>query len=263
MKFVGKVFEAKTQPEQNQLQHIGERLRGFRKRAGLTQNELASRLQIGQGALSHLEKRSDILLSTLRDYIEALGATLRVDAHFSDPSAIVNHVEETRFRFEQVDEDQLLLPIVSDGSFPSQRDVVFSIKPEYSAQIISGLKTVELRRRFPVKVPSGTTALIYSTSPVRALVGVAEIGDVFKRTPEKIWKDFSERACITRSEFNHYFEGVETGIAIELCRARPLRRSLGLQELRERFKFEPPQSFLYATPELREALENECSEVSY
>jgi predicted transcriptional regulator len=263
MRVAGKVFEAKPADGEADDVHVGQRLREIRKLAGLTQEQLAERLQIGQAALSRVEKRRDILVSTLREYLGALGATLRIDARFGDASALVANVHEAEFRFDSVDENQLLLPIIGEDHLPTRRDVVFSIKPDYCDKIVAGTKTIELRRRFPMSVPKGTTALIYATSPTRALLGIAEIGKVYRCSPEEIWQTFADRACIGRKDFDSYFEGVERGYAIEFKRARRLRRALELSELRDRFNFEPPQSFLYATPQMREALHYECSEVSH
>jgi DNA-binding XRE family transcriptional regulator len=56
----------------------GTTLAEARKRAGLTQTRVAERLGIGQSDVSKLERRSDILLSTLRAHARAIGARLRV-----------------------------------------------------------------------------------------------------------------------------------------------------------------------------------------
>ncbi|THG40696.1 helix-turn-helix domain-containing protein [Sphingomonas olei] len=240
---------------------MGQRLREIRQLAGLTQAQVAERLEIGQTAVSKLESRRDLHVSKLREYLAAMGATLRIGAHFVDAAFMVNNLREADFRYEQVDENQLILPILGDDQLPPHRDVVFSIKPEYSRKIASGEKTIELRRRFPMSVPAGTTALIYETSPTRALAGIAEIGEVHRCAPQEIWTTFGERACITRKDFDSYFAGVDRAFAIELRHARRLARPLELSELRERFSFEPPQSFLYATPKLREALLNECAKI--
>ena len=260
---MGKVFEPLSLSAVDADAHVGQRLREIRKLAGLNQAELAARLNIGQAALSRMENRRDILVSSLRDYLTALGASLRVDAHFENAAALVSNLREASFCFEPVDENQLLLPIVGDDLFPAHRDVVFSIKPDYCDKIIKGAKTIELRRRFPLSVPAGTTALIYATSPTRALFGIAEIGRVHRRAPSDIWEGFADRACIQRNDFDRYFEGTDWGYAIELRHARLLRRPLGLSELRDRFSFEPPQSFLYATPQMREALRYECSDIPH
>ncbi len=262
-KIAGKVFEAVPHSNNLDALQIGERLKEIRKIAGVTQEELATRMRIGQTALSKLEKRDDILLSSLKSYLEALGARLRVDAAITDPSTVVRFVQEAKVAFEMVDENQLLLPIIAEDHFPKRRDVIFSIKPQYSEKIVAGQKTVELRRRFPLDVPRGTIALIYSTSPTRAVIGVAEIDEVVKGSTPLIWKNFSKEACVTKEDFDNYFMGVESGFVIKLANARPLRRSFSLSELRERFNFEPPQSYLYAAPQMREALLNEYPKITH
>jgi DNA-binding XRE family transcriptional regulator len=47
-----------------------------------TQVELAAELGVGQDTISRLEKRSDMLLSTLRHYVESMGGTLELVARF-------------------------------------------------------------------------------------------------------------------------------------------------------------------------------------
>ncbi len=224
--------------------------------------ELAARLEIGQAALSRLEKRSDVQVSTLREYVEALGAKLRIDASFNTETAMALRIIDV-FEGGEVDDKQLVLPILADEEFRAHRDVVLSIKPQYSSMILDGRKTVELRRRFPVKMPMGTLAFIYSTTPERAMVGTARIKSVLKKPIADIWTDFSQTACVIRVDFDNYFEGLENGYVLQFENARSLPRTVSLQELRERFSFEPPQSFLYAKPILREALANDRSEVPH
>lgn len=51
-------------------------LAAIRKAAGnLTQDEVAPKLGVKQAAVSRVESRGDLLLSTLGDYLEAVGAT--------------------------------------------------------------------------------------------------------------------------------------------------------------------------------------------
>ncbi len=58
---------------------IGVLLRQARKEAGITQEELARKLKTKKSAISRIENHSeDIRLSTLKNYVEALGRTLRV-----------------------------------------------------------------------------------------------------------------------------------------------------------------------------------------
>ena len=61
-----------------------ERLAELRAAAGFTQVQLADRLGVSQGNIAQLEGRSDLFLSTLRGYVEALGGELQVSAVFPD-----------------------------------------------------------------------------------------------------------------------------------------------------------------------------------
>jgi transcriptional regulator with XRE-family HTH domain len=56
-------------------------LQALRKQLEVTQDGLAERLDIRQGNVSKVEKRSDMLISTLRSYVEALGGSLELVAH--------------------------------------------------------------------------------------------------------------------------------------------------------------------------------------
>src|ERR1019366_5429728 len=51
-------------------------LREVRKARKLTQQKIAKSLRIGQEGVSKIEKRSDLLISTLRGYLEAMGGQL-------------------------------------------------------------------------------------------------------------------------------------------------------------------------------------------
>jgi DNA-binding XRE family transcriptional regulator len=59
-------------------------LQDLRKARALTQMRLAELLSIKQESVSSLEKRSDLLLSTLRTYVEAMGGELTLVASFPD-----------------------------------------------------------------------------------------------------------------------------------------------------------------------------------
>ena len=63
-------------------------LRDLRKALELTQNDLSSKLHIKQEAVSRIERRSDLLLSTLSSYIEAMGGELSIVAKFPRRPAI-------------------------------------------------------------------------------------------------------------------------------------------------------------------------------
>ena len=68
-------------------------LKEWRLDAEQTQAELAATLGVRQDTISRLEQRSDMLLSTLRRYVEAMGGTLDLVVKFPDrPSVVLDHL---------------------------------------------------------------------------------------------------------------------------------------------------------------------------
>ena len=59
-------------------------LQDMRKARKMTQEHIRELLKIRQDSVSRLEKRSDLLLSTLRSYIEAMGGELYLTVKFPD-----------------------------------------------------------------------------------------------------------------------------------------------------------------------------------
>jgi transcriptional regulator with XRE-family HTH domain len=64
-------------------------LRELRHARKLTQVKIAKTLGVTQDSVSRLEKRSDLLLSTLRKTVEAMGGNLSLVAEFPDRAPVV------------------------------------------------------------------------------------------------------------------------------------------------------------------------------
>lgn len=64
-------------------------LRELRRLRKLTQSRLSRKLKIGQEGISRMEKRTDLYLSTLRGYVEALGGKLSLIVEFPDGPPVV------------------------------------------------------------------------------------------------------------------------------------------------------------------------------
>lgn len=64
-------------------------LRDLRKARKLTQARVAKVLGVTQDSVSRLEKRSDLLLSTLRKTVKAMGGDVRIVAEFRDRAPVV------------------------------------------------------------------------------------------------------------------------------------------------------------------------------
>ena len=59
-------------------------LHELRKAAGLTQASVSKALNMPQSNVSRLEKNSDMLISTLRNYVEAVGGKLNLTVELPD-----------------------------------------------------------------------------------------------------------------------------------------------------------------------------------
>jgi DNA-binding XRE family transcriptional regulator len=68
-------------------------LKDLRFAAQQTQEQLAETLGVRQDTISRLEQRSDMLLSTLRKYVESMGGTLELKVQFPNrPPMTIEHL---------------------------------------------------------------------------------------------------------------------------------------------------------------------------
>jgi len=68
----------------------------LRQALDLTQEELARSLHVKQAAVSKFEHQSDIYLSTLRKILSAMGAELRITAHFEEGDVLISQFGDVR-----------------------------------------------------------------------------------------------------------------------------------------------------------------------
>jgi transcriptional regulator with XRE-family HTH domain len=78
-----------------------EELRNARE---LTQTQLADVLHVSQGAISKVERRTDMYISTLRSYIRAIGGDLRIQAVFPDGAVEIDQFRDIA-KQEEVSEE--------------------------------------------------------------------------------------------------------------------------------------------------------------
>ena len=85
--------ERKNEIEERATQLIAEEmtLRDLRLALEKTQVDLGEILHMKQEGISRLEKRSDMLISTLNKYISAMGGTLKLMAEFPDRAPVEIH----------------------------------------------------------------------------------------------------------------------------------------------------------------------------
>ena len=100
MKSVGSKRRKKIEARAAELVAEEMALRELRKAHHRTQASMAKQLGISQDGVSRLEKRSDLLLSTLRNYVEAMGGNLHLIAEFPDQPPVM------LTGFSDIDDDQ-------------------------------------------------------------------------------------------------------------------------------------------------------------
>ncbi|WNV87649.1 hypothetical protein [Umezawaea sp. Da 62-37] len=133
------------------------------------------------------------------------------------------------------------------GASTLSRPVVISLRPRFADAILSGGKTVELRRH-RMAAPLGTLLIIYCSAPVMAVVGTVLLEERDTDTPTALWRRYRDHMGLSRAEFREYLSGLAMATALTLRDAQPLKAPLPLRDLRRDGLFQPPQSFRYLSP---------------
>ncbi|GHU97293.1 hypothetical protein FACS1894208_12620 [Clostridia bacterium] len=92
--------------------------------------------------------------------------------------------------------------------------ILLSIKPEYVSAILDGSKLFEYRKRIPQRKVD--RIIIYSTSPVMAVVGEVCVLGVISACPSPLWEKTKAHAGISRKKYREYFKGYNTAYAFQL-----------------------------------------------
>lgn len=129
------------------------------------------------------------------------------------------------------------------ATWPAQL-ALMSIRPEYAARILRGEKRFEIRRR-PVRFNPGALVLIYSSAPVKAVVGAFTVKHVHVGSPDTLWRKYSDAMGVSRPAYREYLRGVDLACAIEIGEI-VLVPETPLSDLRAADDaFRPPQSYMF------------------
>ena len=121
-------------------------------------------------------------------------------------------------------------------------NVILSIKPKYCEKIISGEKKVEFRIR-GFRINDIDLVYMYSTNPIKKIVGSFEIESIIKDSPIKLWEKFRMHSGMDESEFFQYFGLRKTGFAIKIKAVNPYEPPIDPRQIVPNFT--PPRSFRY------------------
>jgi predicted transcriptional regulator len=132
------------------------------------------------------------------------------------------------------------------------RDILISLHPRHSDNVLQGKKTVEIRRR-PIRILPGTRVWIYTTRPRARVEAVATVETVWEGSSDELWTRFGNKVAISRIELESYLEGVSQACALVFKKVQPLETSMTINEIRDHVsEFHPPQFFKKLFPHSEE-----------
>ena len=121
-------------------------------------------------------------------------------------------------------------------------NVLLSVKPKYADEIISGKKKYEFRKSV-FKRDDIEKVYIYSSSPVKKIIAIVNIGYILSDSPQKLWELCKEDAGISEVDFFKYFKNSDVGYAIKIINVQEFSPPIDPYDIIENFR--PPQSFYY------------------
>lgn len=121
-----------------------------------------------------------------------------------------------------------------------------AVKPEYANKLISGEKSIELRKNRP-RVQPGDYVIIYASTPLKAVVGFGKIKNIIECSPDEMWAKHSMSLGIEKKKFDMYYSNHKKSIGIEFETIRPIV-PICLDDLKKADPdFHPPQVYRYVT----------------
>lgn len=107
----------------------------------------------------------------------------------------------------------------------------------------TGNKKYEFRKNIWKNSTKVGKVYIYSSSPIKKIVGIFTLGNVYEDNPGNLWKNFKDFSGLDEEEFFNYFKNCEKGFAIEIKTIEFF--DVPIDPFQDFSNFKPPQSFYY------------------
>lgn len=118
--------------------------------------------------------------------------------------------------------------------------ILLSINPQFLEPLFKGIKKYEYRKVKPKNEID--KILFYATSPLKKVVGEAEVETIVEGTPSDIWELTKNDSGISEKFFKSYYLTSKKAIAFKLRNVIKYDLFLDLEEFNINFT---PQSFIY------------------
>lgn len=130
--------------------------------------------------------------------------------------------------------------------------ILLSIKPKYVKEILNGSKKYEFRKSIFKKYDKNELVFIYSSYPVKRIVGTFSVGDIIENCPKILWNEFKNVSGIKESEFFKYFKEKDKGYAIQINKLNEFKNPVNPKDINPDFR--APQSFCYISQNFEEEI---------
>jgi F-type H+-transporting ATPase alpha chain len=118
--------------------------------------------------------------------------------------------------------------------------LLLSINPEHVENILDGKKTYEYRKRSCKRKVD--KIVIYSTAPIKKIVGEVDVLDVIEMDKEELWNITEEGAGITKKFYDKYYVDKDIAVAYKLGKVKEYKKSKTLNDIGVSIA---PQSYMY------------------
>ena len=118
--------------------------------------------------------------------------------------------------------------------------ILFSIKPEYVKDILSGRKKYEYRK---IKPKNRVDAIIiYSSAPVMKIVAEVEVEEIIVDEPNKVWEKTKNGSGTNKKLYDEYFKNKNIAVAYKLGKINVYEKPKNLIDFGLNHA---PQSYVY------------------
>ena len=118
--------------------------------------------------------------------------------------------------------------------------ILFSIKPEYVKDILSGRKKYEYRK---IKPKNRVDAIIiYSSAPVMKIVAEVEVEEIIEGNPDEVWQKTKNWSRTNKELYNEYFKNKNIAVAYKLGKINVYEKPKNLIDFGLNHA---PQSYVY------------------
>lgn len=131
---------------------------------------------------------------------------------------------------------------------PMNSAAILSIKPIYASQILSGTKTIELRKS-SMGLKAGDVILVYASAPEQNLAFWLRLKRIEPLPVEIMWQRYNGRLGIEHEDYIKYFDGVRLATGLHVGEVHPIA-PIPLQRIQHLVPgFVPPQGILWLREE--------------